>query len=150
MIWSPIILVWNARCRLMYEGAKPCFVVSKSRTWRSKPRHVYVYMYITIYTCIYIYIYIYVYTYIRVYIYIYICVCVYINKNIYVCIYIYIYTYTHEYTYTSLRRGHTPNLPTNIVDFRGFGSSIILTLRGGILTSIGDFLERLSQAMLVG
>ena len=44
----------------------------------------------------------------------------------------------------------TPNLPTNIMDFRGFDSSIILILRGGILMSIGDFPESLSQAILVG
>ena len=44
----------------------------------------------------------------------------------------------------------TPNRPTNIVDFKGFDSNIILTLRGGILMSIGDFLQSLSQAMLVG
>ena len=31
----------------------------------------------------------------------------------------------------------TPNLPTNIVDFRGFDSSTILILRGGILRPIG-------------
>ena len=44
----------------------------------------------------------------------------------------------------------TPNPPTNIVGFRGFDSSIILSLRGGILTPIGNFPESLSQAMLVG
>ena len=44
----------------------------------------------------------------------------------------------------------TPNLPTNIVDFRGFDSSIILILRVGILRSIGDFPESLTRAMLVG
>ena len=44
----------------------------------------------------------------------------------------------------------TPNLPTNIVDFRGFDSSVLLILRGGILRSIGNFPEILSQAMLVG
>ena len=43
---------------------------------------------------------------------------------------------------------HTPDLPTNIVDFRGFDSSIILKLRGGILGPIGNFTELLSQAML--
>ena len=37
-----------------------------------------------------------------------------------------------------------------LVDFRGFYSSIILDLRGGLLMSIGDFPESLSQAMLVG
>ena len=44
----------------------------------------------------------------------------------------------------------TPNLPTNIVDFRGFDSSIISIERCGILMSIGDLPESLSQAMLVG
>ena len=45
---------------------------------------------------------------------------------------------------------HTPNLPTNIMDFRGFYSNIILTLRGGIPRPIGDFPESLSQVILVG
>ena len=44
----------------------------------------------------------------------------------------------------------TPNLPTTIVDFRGFDSSIILSLRGEIPRPIGDFPENLSRAMLVG
>ena len=44
----------------------------------------------------------------------------------------------------------TPNLPTKIQDFRGFDSSIILTLRDGVIMSIGNFLESLSQAILVG
>ena len=44
----------------------------------------------------------------------------------------------------------TANLPTNLVDFRGFDSSIILMYRDGILMSIGDFPESLSRAMLVG
>ena len=48
------------------------------------------------------------------------------------------------------RRRITANLPTNTVDCRGFDSSIILNLRGGILRCIGDFPESLSQAMLVG
>ena len=43
-----------------------------------------------------------------------------------------------------------PNLPISIVDFRGFDSSRILNLRGGILRPIGNFPEILSQAMLVG
>ena len=42
------------------------------------------------------------------------------------------------------------SLPTNIVGFRGFDSSIMLFLRGGILRPKGDFLESLSHAMLVG
>ena len=44
----------------------------------------------------------------------------------------------------------TPNLPTKIVDFRGFDSSVILNFRGGMLMSIGNFPESLIQAMLVG
>ena len=36
------------------------------------------------------------------------------------------------------------------MDFTGFYSSIILNLRGGILASIGDFPESLSQQILVG
>ena len=40
--------------------------------------------------------------------------------------------------------------PTKSLDFRGFDSSRLLILRGGILMSIGDFPESLSQAMLVG
>ena len=51
---------------------------------------------------------------------------------------------------TQIPRHNTPNPPTNIVDFGGFDSSVVLILRGGILMSIGDFPEVLSQAMLVG
>ena len=41
----------------------------------------------------------------------------------------------------------TANLPTNIMDFRGFDSSMILILRGGIPRPIGNFPESLTQAM---
>ena len=44
----------------------------------------------------------------------------------------------------------TPNLPTNIVDFGGFDSIIVLFVRGGIPRPTGNFPESLSQAMLVG
>ena len=44
----------------------------------------------------------------------------------------------------------TAHLRTNTMDFRGFDSSIILILRGGIPRPIGNFPERLSQAILVG
>ena len=40
------------------------------------------------------------------------------------------------------------NLRTEIMDFGGFDSSRILILRGGILMSIGNFPESLSQAIL--
>ena len=50
--------------------------------------------------------------------------------------------------------GHTANICTQILDFRGFDSSIILFLRGGILRSIGNVPESLrvlgSQGVLVG
>ena len=44
----------------------------------------------------------------------------------------------------------TANPRTNIVDFRGFDSRIILILRGGIPRPIGNFPESLTQAILVG
>ena len=43
----------------------------------------------------------------------------------------------------------TPNLPTNIVVFKGSDSSI-LTSRDEISRPIGNFSESLNQAMLVG
>ena len=45
---------------------------------------------------------------------------------------------------------NTANLHTKILDFRGFDSSRILTLRGGIPRPMGNFPESLSQAILVG
>ena len=42
------------------------------------------------------------------------------------------------------------DLRTNVLDFRGFDSSIILVLRGGSPRPIWNFLESLSQAILVG
>ena len=45
---------------------------------------------------------------------------------------------------------HTAYLRNKIVDSRGFDSSRILMLRGGILTSIGNFPEVLSQQILAG
>ena len=44
----------------------------------------------------------------------------------------------------------TPNLPTNIVGFGWFASSVILNVRGGIPRPIGNFLESLSRAILLG
>ena len=48
----------------------------------------------------------------------------------------------------------TANPPTNIVDVQGFSSSTSLILKGGIPTPnrdfLGNFLESLTQAMLVG
>ena len=51
------------------------------------------------------------------------------------------------YTYTHIS---TPNVPTNVVGFRGFDSSVILMLRGGISRPTGNRRESLTQAMLVG
>ena len=59
-----------------------------------------------------------------------------------VCMYVYVYVYIYIYIYTA-------NLRTNIMDVRGFDSTMILMLRGAILMSIGNFPEVLSQAMLV-
>ena len=42
------------------------------------------------------------------------------------------------------------NLRTNIMAFRGFDSSIISIMRGGILMPIGNLPESLTQAILVG
>ena len=42
------------------------------------------------------------------------------------------------------------NLRTRILDFGGFDSSRILSLRGGIPTSMGSFLGILGQRILVG
>ena len=103
------------------------------------PCYMYLYIYIYIYIYTYMCIYIYIHTYMYIYIYIYVCICIYI----YIHMYIYIYIYTCTYTCTA-------NLRTNIVDFRGFDSNVILMSRGGILMSIGNLPESLSQAMLVG
>ena len=46
-------------------------------------------------------------------------------------------------------RQPTANLRTKFVDFRGFDSNRILNSRGGIVRSIGNFPESLSQAILV-
>ena len=85
------------------------------------------------------------------------------------CVYIYIYTHTcvlHVciYIYRERERysilllcyfspkahAYTPNLPANIVDVRGFDTRRILPSRAGILMSIGNLPESLSQAMLAG
>ena len=44
----------------------------------------------------------------------------------------------------------TANLPSKILDLRGFNSDIILILRGGILMSIGNPTEIMSHQILVG
>ena len=75
-----------------------------------------------------------------------------------VCMYVCMYIYIYIYIWRSCKlwdscagdgAGATANLRTNIMDFRGFDSSIILIIRDGILVSIGDFPESLSQAILV-
>ena len=45
---------------------------------------------------------------------------------------------------------YTANLLAKILDFRGFDSSIILTLKGGIARPIGNVPGSLSQAILAG
>ena len=65
-----------------------------------------------------------------------------------VCVYIYIYIYISSGA--ALSPGGTANLRTKILDFRGFDSSRILILRGGIPRPIGISPEIVSQAILVG
>ena len=93
------------------------------------------------YIYIYIYTYIHTYTHIHTVIYVYVCM--------YICIYIYIYIYIKRGG-ESAAPAATANLRTKILDFRGFDSSRILILSGGILVSIGDFPESLSQQILAG
>ena len=65
--------------------------------------------------------------------------------------YIYIYIYIERERCICVQDvSDTANLPTNIVDFRGFDSSIISILRDGILRPLGNFPGSLSQAILVG
>ena len=52
--------------------------------------------------------------------------------------------------YATAPSGGTADLRTKTLDFRGFDSSRILILRGGILMSIGNFPERFSRATFVG
>ena len=121
------------------------------------------------YICICIYIYIYIYTYIQyVYIYVYTYIQIVVSafnqpgfSDLGKCKAGTFYLYFVDSRLLGQQGGvqepasppptySTANLPTNIVDFRGFDSSMILILRGGILMSIGDFPESLSRAMLVG
>ena len=48
------------------------------------------------------------------------------------------------------KRASTANLRAKILDSRGFDSSRILNLRGGIIMSTGSFQDMLSQRILAG
>ena len=52
--------------------------------------------------------------------------------------------------YTTKKRLRTANLRTKILDFRGFDSSRIFILRGGILRPIGSSPKMMSQRISVG
>ena len=92
--------------------------------------------------CTYIYIYIYIYIHTHIYIY------------IYICTYMFIYIYYRNATRGASRTEIPPRLGatvtygqspyTKILDFGGFDSSRILSLRGGILVSMGSCPESLS------
>ena len=102
------------------------------------------------------------------YIYREICTCISIYDHVYIYIYIYNYIMRQATCHSCAvlaeprkaslaarpagckRWSCTANLRTQIVEFRGFDSSIILFLRGGIPRRIGNFLEVLSQEILVG
>ena len=100
--------------------------------------YVYIYIYIYIHICVYIYIYIYIY---------------------YVYIYIYMWIRrkqrrppTQKCSFRKPLAPHglpTANLPTKIPGFGGFASSGIKIFRGGLLMSIGNSPESLSQRILV-
>ena len=105
--------------------------------------------------CVYIYIYIYTHTYTHTYMY-HVRVCYKCTRIVPTCTHWGVQTCTARgntthimYKIARASRG-TPNLPTNIVDFRRFDSSTILMLRGEIFRPIGDFPESLSQPMLAG
>ena len=108
-----------------------------------------IYLYIYIYICTYTYISLSLYVYIYTYVYIYLSIYLSLSLYIYIHIYIHIQHNGAKGKFACQPRG-TPNLPTNIVDFGGFDSSIILILRGGIPRPMGNFPESLSQALLVG
>ena len=57
---------------------------------------------------------------------------------------------TASTTRPSVSSCNTANIRTKILDVGGFDSSIILISSGGIPRPTGDFLESLSQAILVG
>ena len=82
------------------------------------------------------------------YVYIYICIHTLLSLSLSLCL---ISSWRHSHSPAS-RRGRDKrgaNLRTKILDFRGCDSSVILISRGGILMSIGNFPETLSQQILV-
>ena len=62
-------------------------------------------------------------------------------------IYIYIYIYIHDTYRRAGRRERAANLRTKILEFRGFYSSTVVILRGGILMSMGNLAESLGQVI---
>ena len=68
----------------------------------------------------------------------------------YVCMYVYIYIYIYTHYKSPPLQLSRANLRTNIMEFRGFDSNIILSLRGGIPRPTWNFPESLTQAILVG
>ena len=82
--------------------------------------------------CVYAYIYIYIHTYTHTHIH------THIHIHMHIHVYIYIYIYTHIYTYMcstaqmraacTSARNDAANLCTKILEFRGFGSSRIVSL----------------------
>ena len=93
----------------------------------------------------YTHIHIHTHTHIYIYIYIYTSICC---NMLYCVIILYVL-----YNWPDAERGRfrgAANLPTRILDFKGFDSSRILILRGGILMSVGNFPESLSQGILAG
>ena len=70
------------------------------------------------------------------------------NYSIYVHMYVYIYIYIHSQTSGRTHDVKMPSLHTKILDFRGFDSSRIIVLRGGISTPTGNFLGNFESTNL--
>ena len=60
----------------------------------------------------------------------------------------YIHTTIQRYLYLSLSVPHTANLRTKVLDFRGFDSSRVLSLSGGIPRPIGKLPGSLESSNL--
>ena len=65
-------------------------------------------------------------------------------RMLYIMIHYDIYLYLCIMLYRDTE-GDTPNLPINMLDFSGFDSSVILSVRGETIMSTGNVPETLSQ-----
>ena len=121
-----LILVWLRKLGTS-EGA--VCLTQRRGSFPSCLRPIYIYIYIYV-----LYIHTYIHTYKQTNNYNYMCIYIYIYIYIHIHINMYIYIYIHTFVWSLLRLAcfrkwpveAMPNPPTNIVDFTGFDSSIIL------------------------